>query len=195
MFSTNTLLSTRVTSSQMRFLFVCFLRFHARFEIRVLTLMGKWGDWVAFFFCFCFLSGTGTRIQLLPEFEQLFFGETLICSELALPSDAVFADYFRSLKCMCVNMSFFKWSMPRLVYPGLQWSSLFRPRVRLDTTHFLLCSCVHCFSLTTDPCLVYQVWKETGNGCSELDSHSGRNDLAWSADANLREVSVLLVTS
>lgn len=82
-------------------------------------------------------------------------------------------------------------------HPGLQCSSLFRPSVRLDTTRLLLSRRVHCllcccFSLTTDACLAHHVWKATGKkkkGSSELDSHSGRNDLAG------REVSVAAVTS
>lgn len=108
-------------------------------------------------------------------------------------------DYRRSFQCRRVHICFLKLSVPRLrkmpvlrCYPGLQWSSLFRSRVRLDTTCFLLSWLSPLFTalfFSHNLCLVGSSCLEGDRkkGSSELDSHSGRNDLAWSADANLRE--------
>lgn len=108
-------------------------------------------------------------------------------------------DYLRSFQCRRVHICFLKLSVPRLrkmpvlrCYPGLQWSSLFRSRVRLDTTCFLLswlCPLFTALFFSHNWCLVRSSCLEGDRkkGSSELDSHSGRNDLAWSTDANLRE--------
>lgn len=109
-------------------------------------------------------------------------------------------NYLRSFQCRRVKICFFKF-LSQGTAKCLFWDFILDSSgvVCLDlgcdwirhASRSVTVSIVYCVVFLSQLMLSWFImfWRRQKKGSSELDSHSGRNDLAWSADANLRGIS------